>query len=131
MRQNYATHYLDSLSLNRTKQRTWMENSHANNFNKAKCGKDCNQIERLLDGIFIALIVFSPAMGQKQVSPMLPLFCHVGKVAKPLALLVERNIRLLTGRDFPPFSYETPEGRTSGVSVDLEHVPPKCEAVWR
>ena len=74
MRQIYATHDLDSLSLNRTKQRTWMENAHANNFNKAKCGKDCNQIESLLDGFFIALIVFSPAIGQEQVSPVLPLF---------------------------------------------------------
>ena len=119
MRQNYATHDLDSLSLNRTKQRTWMENAHANNFNKAKCGKDCNQIERLLDGFFIALIIFSPAMGQEQVSPVLSLFRHAGKAAKSPALPVERNIRLLTDRDFPPFSYETPERRTSGVPVDL------------
>ena len=51
-----------------------MENAHANNFNKAKCGKDCNQIGRLRGGIFYWLIVFGPAMAQARVPPVYPLF---------------------------------------------------------
>lgn len=81
-----------------------MENAYANNFNRAKRGKDCNQIGRLRGGIFYCPIVFGPAMAQAQVPPVLPLFRHVYKVAKPPAVLAARGIRLLTDRDFFPFS---------------------------
>jgi len=65
------------------------------------------------------LVVSSPASAQEAAAPGLPLFRHIDGVAKPSGAMVQRNIRLLTDRDFPPFSYETPEGKTAGVSVDL------------
>ena len=87
-------------------------------------------------GVLFILFAFvlaavSPVAAQDAAAPAFPQFRHIDNVAKPPTAFAQRNIRLLTDRDFPPFSYETPEGRTSGVSVDLEHVPPKCEAVWR
>jgi polar amino acid transport system substrate-binding protein len=67
----------------------------------------------------LALVVVDPAAAQDAAVPGLPLFRHIDGVAKPPTGMVQRNIRLLTDRDFPPFSYETPEGKTAGVSVDL------------
>lgn len=67
----------------------------------------------------LALAVVGPAAAQDAAVPGLPLFRHIDGVAKPPTGMAQRNIRLLTDRDFPPFSYETPEGKTAGVSVDL------------
>ena len=67
----------------------------------------------------LALVAAGPAAAQDAAAPGLPLFRHIDGVAKPPAAMAQRNIRLLTDRDFPPFSYETPEGKTAGVSVDL------------
>jgi len=67
----------------------------------------------------LALVVGDPAAAQDAAVPGLPLFRHIDGVAKLPTGMVQRNIRLLTDRDFPPFSYETPEGKTAGVSVDL------------
>jgi len=69
-----------------------MENAHANNFNKAKRGKDCNQIGRLRGGIFYCADSFRSCDGQEQVSPVLSLFRHVGKVAKPPAYLNRQKV---------------------------------------
>ena len=49
----------------------------------------------------------------------LPLFRHVDGVAKPPQAAITRSIRLLMDKDFPPFTYESAEGKASGVSVDL------------
>ena len=49
----------------------------------------------------------------------LPLFRHIDGVAKPPQTAITRSIRLLMDRDFPPFTYESAEGKASGVSVDL------------
>ena len=65
------------------------------------------------------LVAVGPAIGQEAAAPGFPLFRHIDSVAKPPSAFAQRNIRLLTDRDFAPFSYETPEGRTAGVSVDL------------
>jgi polar amino acid transport system substrate-binding protein len=65
-----------------------------------------------------ALVAVGPAISQNGAAPGFPLFRHIDSVAKSPAF-AQRNIRLLTDRDFPPFSYETPEGKTAGVSVDL------------
>ena len=59
------------------------------------------------------------AAAQEAAAPAFPLFRHIDRVAKPPTGFAQRNIRLLTDRDFPPFSYETPEGKAAGVSVDL------------
>lgn len=67
----------------------------------------------------LALVAVDPAAAQDAAVPGLPLFRHIDGVAKPPTGMAQRNIRLLTDRDFPPFSYETPEGKTAGVSVDL------------
>ena len=67
----------------------------------------------------LALVTVDPAAAQDTAAPQLPLFRHIDGVAKPPTGMAQRNIRLLTDRDFPPFSYETPEGKTAGVSVDL------------
>lgn len=67
----------------------------------------------------LALVASGPAIAQEATAPGLPLFRHIDSVAKPPAAFAQRTIRLLTDRDFPPFSYETPEGKTAGVSVDL------------
>ena len=67
----------------------------------------------------LALVTVDPAAAQDSAVPQLPLFRHIDGVAKPPVGMAQRNIRLLTDRDFPPFSYETPEGKTAGVSVDL------------
>lgn len=67
----------------------------------------------------LALVAVDSAAAQDAAVPQLPLFRHTDGVAKPPAGMTQRNIRLLTDRDFPPFSYETPEGKTAGVSVDL------------
>lgn len=68
---------------------------------------------------FLALVASGPGVAQEAAAPGLPLFRHIDSVAKPPAAFAQRTIRLLTDRDFPPFSYETPEGKTAGVSVDL------------
>ena len=60
-----------------------------------------------------------PAVAQDAAAPGFPLFRHLDSVAKPPVAFAQRSIRLLTDRDFPPFSYETPDGKTAGVSVDL------------
>ena len=65
------------------------------------------------------LVVSAPAAAQEAAAPGFPLFRHIDSVAKPPTAFAQRNIRLLTDRDFPPFSYETPEGTAAGVSVDL------------
>ena len=70
-------------------------------------------------GLALFLVFCGPAGAQEAASPGLPLFRHVDGAAKPPAAFAQRSIRLLTDRDFPPFSYETPEGKTAGVSVDL------------
>ena len=70
-------------------------------------------------GLALAIILSVPVAAQEAASPGLPLFRHVDGAAKPPAAFAQRSIRLLTDRDFPPFSYETPEGKTAGVSVDL------------
>jgi len=67
----------------------------------------------------LSLVVSGPVSAQDAAAPGLPLFRHIDGVAKPPVAIAQRNIRLLTDRDFPPFSYETPEGKTAGVSVDL------------
>ena len=72
-----------------------------------------------LFGLALAFAVSSPGVAQEATTPGLPLFRHIDGVAKPPVAFVQRSIRLLTDRDFPPFSYETPEGKTAGVSVDL------------
>jgi polar amino acid transport system substrate-binding protein len=66
-----------------------------------------------------ALVVVDVAFAQDAAAPGFPLFRHIDSVAKPPTGFAQRNIRLLTDRDFPPFSYETPEGKAAGVSVDL------------
>jgi len=73
----------------------------------------------LLLWLAFALVVSSPVVAQDAVSSGLPLFRHIDGAAKPPVAVAQRSIRLLTDRDFPPFSYETPEGKTAGVSVDL------------
>jgi polar amino acid transport system substrate-binding protein len=67
----------------------------------------------------LVLVVCGAVSAQEAAAPGLPLFRHIDGVAKPPTAMAKRNIRLLTDRDFPPFSYETPEGKTAGVSVDL------------
>ena len=68
-----------------------------------------------------ALVVSGPGAAQDAAPAGPPLFRHIDGVAKakPPVALAQRSIRLLTDRDFPPFSYETPAGKTAGVSVDL------------
>ena len=66
-----------------------------------------------------ALVAVGAAFAQDTAAPGFPLFRHIDTVAKPPTGFAQRNIRLLTDRDFPPFSYETPDGKTAGVSVDL------------
>ena len=81
------------------------------------------QIATLPSVLFIllafVLVAVAPAGAQDAAAPEFPLFRHIDSVAKPPVAFAQRNIRLLTDRDFPPFSYETPEGKTAGVSVDL------------
>jgi polar amino acid transport system substrate-binding protein len=81
------------------------------------------QIATLSGILFISLafplVAAGPAAAQEAASPGFPLFRHIDSVAKPPTGFAQRNIRLLTDRDFPPFSYETPESKTAGVSVDL------------
>ena len=67
----------------------------------------------------LSLVVSGPVTAQEPATPGFPFFRHIDGVAKPPTGFAQRNIRLLTDRDFPPFSYETPEGKTAGVSVDL------------
>ena len=66
-----------------------------------------------------ALFAVDAAFAQDAAAPGFPLFRHIDTVAKSPTGFAQRNIRLLTDRDFPPFSYETPDGKTAGVSVDL------------
>jgi polar amino acid transport system substrate-binding protein len=81
------------------------------------------QIATHLGVLFIllasALVAVDAAVAQDAAAPGFPLFRHIDTVAKPPTGFAQRNIRLLTDRDFPPFSYETPDGKTAGVSVDL------------
>lgn len=81
------------------------------------------QIATHLGVLFIllasALVSVDAAFAQDAAAPGFPLFRHIDSVAKPPTAFAQRNIRLLTDRDFPPFSYETPEGKAAGVSVDL------------
>lgn len=67
----------------------------------------------------LSLVVSGRAAAQQAAAPVFPLFRHIDSLAKPPTGFAQRNIRLLTDRDFPPFSYETPEGKAAGVSVDL------------
>jgi polar amino acid transport system substrate-binding protein len=67
----------------------------------------------------LAFVALDAAPAQEAAVPAFPLFRHIDSVAKPPTGFAQRNIRLLTDRDFPPFSYETPEGKTAGVSVEL------------
>jgi polar amino acid transport system substrate-binding protein len=67
----------------------------------------------------LSLVVSGSAIAQEPAAAGFPLFRHIDSVAKNPAGFAQRNIRLLTDRDFPPFSYETPEGKAAGVSVDL------------
>jgi polar amino acid transport system substrate-binding protein len=67
----------------------------------------------------LVLVESVPVGAQEVAAPGLPLFRHIDGAAKSPSAIAQRNIRLLTDRDFPPFSYETPEGKTAGVSVDL------------
>ncbi|HRA95279.1 MAG TPA: transporter substrate-binding domain-containing protein, partial [Aestuariivirga sp.] len=67
----------------------------------------------------LSLVVSGHAAAQEAAAPVFPLFRHIDSLAKPPTGFAQRNIRLLTDRDFPPFSYETPEGKAAGVSVDL------------
>jgi polar amino acid transport system substrate-binding protein len=67
----------------------------------------------------LSLVVSGRAAAQEAAAPVFPLFRHIDSLAKPPTGVAQRNIRLLTDRDFPPFSYETPEGKAAGVSVDL------------
>lgn len=67
----------------------------------------------------LSLVVSGRAAAQQAAAPVFPLFRHIDSLAKPHTGFAQRNIRLLTDRDFPPFSYETPEGKAAGVSVDL------------
>lgn len=67
----------------------------------------------------ISLVVSGRVAAQEAAAPVFPLFRHIDSLAKPPTGFAQRNIRLLTDRDFPPFSYETPEGKAAGVSVDL------------
>lgn len=70
-------------------------------------------------GLAFVLVLSGPSTAQEATTSGLPLFRHIDGLAKFPAAFPQRNIRLLTDRDFPPFSYETPEGKTAGVSVDL------------
>ena len=67
----------------------------------------------------LSLVVSGRAAAQEAAAPVFPLFRHIDSLAKPPTGFAQRGIRLLTDRDFPPFSYETPEGKAAGVSVDL------------
>jgi polar amino acid transport system substrate-binding protein len=67
----------------------------------------------------LLLVVSGSAAAQEAAAPAFPLFRHIDNVAKSPTGFAQRNIRLLTDRGFPPFSYETPEGKVAGVSVDL------------
>lgn len=67
----------------------------------------------------LSLVVSGHAAAQEAAAPVFPLFRHIDSLAKPPTGFAQRNIRLLTDGDFPPFSYETPEGKAAGVSVDL------------
>jgi hypothetical protein len=69
-----------------------MENAHANNFNKAKCGKDCNQIGRLRGGIFYCADSFRSSDGPRAGSAGASLVRHVYKVAKPPACLNRQKV---------------------------------------
>jgi polar amino acid transport system substrate-binding protein len=74
---------------------------------------------RLFISLILSLATSGSAAAQEAAAPAFPLFRHIDRVAKPPTGFAQRNIRLLTDRDFPPFSYETPEGKAAGVSVDL------------
>ncbi len=65
------------------------------------------------------MIVPGLALAEDATAPTLPLFRHIDGLAKPPNALAPRKIRLLTDADFPPFSFETPEGKAAGVSIDL------------
>jgi polar amino acid transport system substrate-binding protein len=67
----------------------------------------------------LSLVVSGRAAAQEAATPVFPLFRHIDSLAKPPTGVAQRSIRLLTDRDFPPFSYATPEGKAAGVSVDL------------
>ena len=86
---------------------------------KRVIGRIATVLNGLSLGLALALFVSEHCAAQEAAAPVLPLFRHVDGLAKPPAGMAQRNIRLLTDRDFPPFSYETPEGKTAGVSVDL------------
>ena len=97
-----------------------MENDFSNIFNKASYRTNCNpSLECFLFYSLLLWLLSGPVAAQEAAAPGFPLFRHIDSVAKPPVAFAQRNIRLLTDRDFPPFSYETPEGKTAGVSVDL------------
>ncbi len=69
--------------------------------------------------IVIFMVVQNEALSAGQPPTSVPLFRHIDPVAKQPVNDGRAAIRLLADRDFAPFSYEAPDGRVAGVSVDL------------
>jgi len=86
---------------------------------KRVAGQIATHCGRLFILLAFVGVATHPASAQEAAAPAFPLFRHIDSVAKIPAGIAQRDIRLLTDRDFPPFSYETPEGKAAGVSVDL------------
>ncbi len=77
-----------------------------------------------LSASYMLLITFtwlasSSANAQTTAPETLPLFRHVDETAKNPVNLPTGSVRLLTDENFPPFSYGAPEGKYSGLSVEL------------
>jgi polar amino acid transport system substrate-binding protein len=72
-----------------------------------------------LSVIVFAWAVSSAAGAQTTAPETLPLFRHIDETGKSPVNLPKSSIRLLTDENFPPFSYGAPEGKHSGLSVEL------------
>lgn len=67
----------------------------------------------------LAWAALSSANAQTTAPETLPLFRHTDGTARNPANLPTGSIRLLADENFPPFSYGVPEGKHSGLSVEL------------
>jgi polar amino acid transport system substrate-binding protein len=65
------------------------------------------------------LLMSSPVMADTALPTNLPLFRHIDPVSKRPAESARTSFRLLTDQDFPPFSYQAPDGTMAGISVDM------------
>jgi polar amino acid transport system substrate-binding protein len=79
---------------------------------------------RVLSLACLAMFAFSwtapsTAGAQATAPETLPLFRHVDGTGRGPASTPTGGIRLLTDENFPPFSYGAPDGKHSGLSVEL------------